>query len=130
MDEGASDFLPESLKEMIPEIGIGGVQLLVKKCGGMAFKHLPPDPGPDHILVRLLGLDLARSICRIHARCDLYIPRAKSALDATRNARIMARYDAGASIHELVQETGLTECWIRAIINRPTVDPRQLTFDF
>lgn len=121
------DFLPDSLKEMIPEIGFAGVQLLVEKCGGMAFKHLPSEPGPDHPLVQLLGMDLAAQLCQIHARCDLYIPRAKKALDAVRDSQIIARFDANATISELVQEFGLSERWIRTIINRP--DPRQLTLD-
>lgn len=124
------DTLPDSLREMIPEIGIEGVQRLVRTCGGMAFKHLPPDPAQDHLLVRLAGLDLARTICRIHARCDLYVPRAMKAVNATRDALIIARFDAGASVHELVREFRLTERWIRQILNRPTADPRQMVLDF
>ncbi|MBF0632684.1 MAG: hypothetical protein HQL89_17110 [Magnetococcales bacterium] len=125
-----SDTLPDSLKEMIPEIGMEGVKRLVQTCGGMAFKHLPPRPTSDHLLVRLVGMDLAHTICRIHAHCDLYVPRALKAINANRDALIVARFDAGASVHELVQEFKLTERWIRQILNRPTADPRQLVLDF
>ncbi|MBF0182471.1 MAG: hypothetical protein HQM03_20840 [Magnetococcales bacterium] len=127
-DEGA-DYLPQSLKEMIPEIGISGVRRLVQKCGGMMFKSLPPHPRADHLLVRLVGLDLAHRICRIHAHCDLYIPRATRMTEAQRNAEIVARYSAGMPVNELVHEYRLSERWIRTILNRPVADPRQLALN-
>ncbi|MBF0141319.1 MAG: hypothetical protein HQL74_13705 [Magnetococcales bacterium] len=120
-------LLPASLREMIPEIGMDGVRQLVTHCGGMVFKHLPEEPDETHLLVKLLGRDLARRICRIHARCDLYIPRAKQALDAHRNAEIIKRYDAGQPVNLIAAEFRLTERWVRTIINRPLADPSQMT---
>ncbi|MBF0422759.1 MAG: hypothetical protein HQL73_07185 [Magnetococcales bacterium] len=120
-------ILPGSLREMIPEIGMEGIRQLVAHCGGMVFKHLPEDPDQDHLLVKRIGMDLARKICRIHARCDLYIPRAKRALDALRNAEIVKRYDNGEPINLIASEFKLTERWVREILGRPVIDPTQLT---
>lgn len=105
-------------------IGVAASLALVKKEGGK-IRRVPDKPS-DWLLIALPEDEhpgAAKAFCGMFRQSIMTIPKAMAWRRAQRDRQIIAAYDAGASVHELVEEHDLTEKQIRIILNRPAPEP-------
>jgi hypothetical protein len=102
-------------------IGVAAALALVKKEGGK-IRRVPDKPS-DWLLIALPEDEhpgAAKAFCGMFRQSIMTIPKAMAWRRAQRDRQIIAAYDGGATVHELVEEHDLTEKQIRIILNRPT----------
>lgn len=110
--------LPESLRDLQALIGLPATMQLVKRWGGLRIK-IPSQYHDDHELVRVAGHLAMVKIVQAHAGCNLYIPRALTALLAIRNVQMLTRHEGGESAAKLALEFGMSERQFWKIAKRP-----------
>ncbi len=70
-------------------------------------------PQPYHRIARIIGVDATLKLARELGGERIYLPKLTT---VTRDEEIRQRYD-GYNIRELAREYGLSERWIRKIVN-------------
>lgn len=110
--------LPESLRELQQLIGLPATMAIVKRWGGLRIK-IPSRYHDDHQLVKVVGHEAMVKVVDNYAGCNLYIPRALTAILAMRNVDILTRLDNEVSASTLAREYNLTERQIWKIKQRP-----------
>lgn len=112
----------ELMEQIVAAVGWEPARALVRELGGLQI--LVPGGtgtvGAMHArLEEILGADGCAAFCRVFGHTKMTVPKCQAQLLAARNAAIVADYDGGASMLELVQKFRLSERQIRAILNSP-----------
>ncbi|MFN3990035.1 MAG: hypothetical protein ACK4IS_07235 [Erythrobacter sp.] len=111
-----ADPLPQVLADIAMIAGEEAARRVAEAVGGTRV-YIPPHPGPDHWLAKLLGLEAARKIADHFtagvggARVD--IPLGDSGFIAGQQARIDAMILAGRSERDIALACGYTERSVR-----------------
>jgi hypothetical protein len=114
-----TDLLPPRLQELIRLIGLPATMRFVERFGGSRI-YIPAHPAEDHPFVAVIGFENLRTLSAeygidgIGLRFEL--PTGRRALNAARNERIRAEFDAGKSIRALAAEHRLVERQISRIV--------------
>lgn len=128
----ASQLLPGVLGE-IAEVAGDDAALAIAKVRGGTEIYVPPNPGPDHWISRLVGLDKARAIadlltCGVGPR-RVELPLGPRGHQHSKRAQVDALIREGMSERDIALRTGYSIRGVRkrvAAIGRPP-DMRQLS---
>ena len=126
----------EILTTLVDKIGLEKTKLLLAQRGGQEVYIPGPDHlTPDHWLAVIVGFDAAMKICHFWQREKITLPLGPEG--GSRNALHKAVREsaaAGASVNQIVRQTGLHARTVYRIKNRHTgrvgfgtcqADPRQ-----
>lgn len=108
MSAYAIEYLPESLRDIVDVIGLAATLELVEHFGGIAL-YVPSELTSEHRIVKALGAAAAAKLWEVYQADTLIIPRCNEALRRARNAEIIARNQAGATVAVLALEYALTQ---------------------
>ena len=107
-----ADPLPQVLADIAMIAGEEAARRVAGAVGGTQV-YIPPQPGPDHWLAKLVGLEAARRIADhftagvgLSARID--VPLGDSGLMAAQQARCDAMLLAGRSERDIARALGYT----------------------
>jgi Mor family transcriptional regulator len=118
------DLLPPMLQEFVRLIGLQATMKMVQAYGGLRI-YVPKYPTPDHTYAELIGFDNLVKLSKVFGRQDHFqLPKATRALEAIRNAKIIADYGAKPpkTARQLAAEHSLTERQIcRILATVPTL---------
>lgn len=111
-----ADPLPNVLNEIALIAGEDAARKVAAERGGTRV-YLPPNPGPDHWLTKLVGLELALEIAD-HFTCGvggmrLDIPLGEAGFFAQQKARCDHMILAGRSERDIARACGYTERGVR-----------------
>ncbi len=110
-------LLPAVLQDFVRLIGVQATMALVDRYGGLRI-YIPAKPTPDHAFAQLIGFDNLLALAKVYGREDHFtVPKAKRALEAVRNAKILSEYGP-KSLRKLADEHRLHERQISRIIAR------------
>jgi Mor family transcriptional regulator len=101
---------------IIDLIGFKKSVALAKKFGGHYF-WMPSNIKPDNPLVAVIGMAGAETLANHFGGDRIYISKAAAHLRRERNQQIIARFDQGATIKELVQDFDLCDRQIWRVVN-------------
>lgn len=117
----------EIAEAIVEAIGLGPAQCLIQHYGGKQIQ-IPDGSGRGGVfslwLDKELGVEAARQLKAMFGGERITVPMCKAQLLSARNALIVADYDQGRSLLELVRKYQLTERQIRTILNTPLGDAR------
>lgn len=111
-----ADPLPQVLADIAMIAGEEAARRVAGAVGGTRV-YIPPHPGPDHWLAKLVGLEAARKIAdhftagALGARVD--IPLGDTGFIASQQARIDAMILAGRSERDIALACGYTDRTVR-----------------
>ncbi len=112
-------LLPKLLQAWVAAIGIHPTMLLVQEYGGFRL-YMPKKVAAEHPLAKLLGLATAKALVKAHGQdSHVLVPKAKAALLAVRDAKIMREYGPKTAV-QLAREHGLSEPAIWRVVERHT----------
>lgn len=115
--------LPESLREIIELIGMPATLSLVGRWGGVRL-YIPERIRPDHVLAQTLGVDNARALSEIFARCEINVPKCDAALRRIRDREIRRlHFEDGWPAHRLARHYHLTERQVYTILAQSDASP-------
>lgn len=128
----AKQFLPGVLGEIAEAAGEEAALAIAQARGGTEI-YVPPSPGPDHWISRLVGLKKAAAIadkltCGVGPR-RVELPLGPRGHQARQRALVEALIREGLSERDIALRTGYSIRAVRkrvAAIGRPP-DPRQLS---
>ena len=110
---------------LVETIGLEAAQCLVREYGGKQIK-IPDGSGRAGAfsawLAEALGVEAARKLKAVFGGESITVPMLYDQMLAARNRLIVADYDDGLIMLELVRKYKLTERQIRTILNRPAGD--------
>lgn len=110
---------------LVETIGLEAAQCLVREYGGKQIK-VPDGSGRAGAfsawMDEALGVEPARALRATFGGECITVPMLYAQMLAARDRLIVADYDAGLSMLELVRKYKLTERQIRTILNRPAGD--------
>lgn len=111
--------------DMIRAIGFEPTQVLIKGFGGKQIR-IPGGSGREGALGAWLDENLgsaAATALKAHFGGErLTVPRGYAEALNARNRSIVADYDAGMNILDLIKKYSLTERQLRTILNQPLAD--------
>lgn len=117
------DSLPASLVDIAEAVGLGIVQALVSKFGGIELR-IPVNPGSDHPLIKELGEVDGHALCHYLAGQKIYVPHARPPRSSLGDVMRLDR--EGKSVIEIARALHLSQRHVRRLLNGPQ-DPRQLS---
>ena len=114
-------LLPPSAQDLIRLLGTADGLALLRSMPGCVL-HVPNMPHDDHALAHILTSKGWGKLCHVYGGTRLKIAKCDKALDAYRNAKIVADYSPPINMHinELVIKYGLTARSIERILARET----------
>lgn len=110
-------MLPDSLQAIADIIGAPAALKLAERWGGIRL-YIPPEPGEDHELSRLIGLDAARALGQAYGGERIEIVKADCWHRAMRNRLIQDARASGQSQSSIARTHRLTERHVRNIERR------------
>lgn len=115
------DDLPASMVDIAETLGLRVALSLIQSFGGRDVKF-PVDPAPDHPIIKALGENDGRAVCRFLGGDPIYIPHARPRRSA--RADILRLERQGMDRAAIASELGISTRWVRSVANR-TSDPDQ-----
>lgn len=112
-----AEDLPEGIADLVRVIGFGATLRLIEACPGIRIR--PPKEErlhAEHRLVRAVGMEAARALCRLAEGERIEVPRGKRAVLRARN-RVMIRDAETMSQPQLALKYELTQRQVRTILN-------------
>ena len=109
--------LPPTLQEMADLIGIEAVRVIVEQRGGISL-CVPSKVSQRHWLYSAIGKEAFEQLVYHYKNIELWIPRCMAAINALRDAEIIAAKQAGATTPELARKYHTTDRNIRLICAR------------
>ncbi len=119
--------IPKLIAEIAEEIGWSATLRVVEVFAGMDL-YVPHSPTEDHPLTALVGTDAAWALARRFGGGRVRVDRCVDILRERRDREIRQRYDAGASVRDLVREYQLTTRHVFRVLgrtDRETMVPEQ-----
>lgn len=110
-------MLPDSLQAIADLIGAPNALKLSERWGGIRL-YIPPEPGEDHELSKLIGHDAARKLGQAYGSERIEIVKADCWHRAMRNKLILDARACGQSQSSIARTHGLTERHVRNIESR------------
>lgn len=115
----------ELAETLVETIGLEAAQRLVREYGGKQIK-IPDGTGRAGAfsawLDEALGIEPARALRAMFGGECITVPMLYAQMLAARDHLIVADYDGGLTMLELVRKYRLTERQLRTILNRPAGD--------
>lgn len=95
------------------------------------IKELKPEdlPDPYRSLCEMIGLDNALKLADKYQGTAIYLPKLDAAIRKIRDDKIKEEFDGG-NYRELARKYGLTEVWVRQLINTDTDTNQVSLLDF
>ncbi|MFB2531014.1 helix-turn-helix domain-containing protein [Paracoccus sp. p3-h83] len=118
------DDLPASLVDVAETLGLRVALSLIQNYGGTEVKF-PVRPRPDHPVIKALGEVDALALCEFLGGQQIYVPHARPA--RSRRPEVLDLAERGLSRAEIARRLGLSQRYVRGIINRSDEDDGQLT---
>ncbi|PZO64624.1 MAG: hypothetical protein DI498_10900 [Paracoccus denitrificans] len=120
------DELPTSLVDVGETLGLNVAQLLIQNFGGLEVKF-PVKPRPDHAVIKALGEVDGYALCEFLGGQQIYVPHARA--PRTRLADVRALQTQGLDNAEIARRLGISQRWVRALINQRPDDTQLSLFD-
>ena len=109
-----------ALRDQLAELlGPDGLAALSATRGGRDL-YVPRTIPPGHWLEEVLGREGAEALVLHYAACRIYVPSRPRA--GERTARIVDLRDRGWTVAAIATETGVSERWVRKVLNRARQD--------
>jgi hypothetical protein len=116
-EEVGTSELPPILREVERAAGFRAAMKLVNKLGGLSVM-IPKEPVPEHLLVKAVGMDIARKLAGLFGGDSIAVPRAHHYRTVLRQAEVCRRYRAGETTRTLAKAYGLTERAVEKMVQR------------
>ena len=110
---------PRGLRDIAKLIGPAKAVELGEAVGGVET-YIPKHPGPDHTLVRVVGLDALKALAKEYGGQTLVIPRG-----VHRNLKKAAILSTTGSRKKVAQALGCTARYVRKVANDARPDDSQ-----
>lgn len=88
-----SDYLPDTVHEMIRVVGMANTQKIIRRLGGISFNFFTNGRYYKPLLCELIGEDAGNKLIAYFKGETLYIPRCGEALRVLRNRQFKYEYD-------------------------------------
>lgn len=121
--------LPQSARDLIALIGLSATARLIEAMPGYPF---PVPKGEDNnpegaarfaTLVEIVGETAARILVKHFGGDNMYVPSCKEAIRKVRNRQIVADYNGGATVFDLVIKYKLCYRQIETILKSTDTTP-------
>lgn len=113
------------VRTLVETIGLGATQRLVQEFGGKQLR-IPDGSGRTGTfstwLDEALGIEAARKLRAMFGGESITVPKLHAQTLAARDRLIVADYDGGLPMIELIRKYSLTQRQIRTILCRPAGD--------
>lgn len=117
------DDLPASLVDVAETLGLRVALALIQNYGGTEVKF-PVRPRPDHPVIKALGEADAFALCDFLGGQQIYVPHSRP--PRSRRPEVLELAEQGLNRAEIARRLGLSQRYVRGIVNRPD-DNDQLT---
>lgn len=112
-----TDYLPDSVKELLTVISADAVMVLIKTYGGTRVQ-IPGSAYPEHTLVQQIGQHNTEKLCARYGGTTLSIARCQSALTVIRDSQILKDARSGQSLAQIAIKNKMTEAGVSKALRR------------
>ncbi len=112
-----TDYLPQSIHELMAIISLKSIDLLIKNYGGTRVQ-IPKKAHALHELAELIGMEDFNALCARYGSTALDLPRCVKALAAVRNSQILKDKREGLSLAQVARKYHMTERGVSMALRR------------